>query len=84
MAAPVLNVEQVVKDEHIAGVRNMFTTVNLEGYGDIKITSQCIKMSGTPAQVSDPPAMGQHNLEIFKSLGYTEEEIGQWKEEKVI
>ncbi len=84
VAAPVLNVEQVVKDEHIAGVRNMFTTVNLEGYGNVKITNQCIKMSGTPARVSDPPAMGQHNLEIFKSLGYTEEEIGQWKEEKVI
>lgn len=84
VAAPVLNVNQVVADEHIGGVRNMFTTVHLEGFGDVKITNQCIKMSETPAEVSDPPSMGQHNSEIYRSLGFTEEEIGQLREEHVI
>lgn len=84
VAAPVLNVEQVVNDEHISGVRNMFTTVHLEGFGDVKITNQCIKMSGTPARVSDPPAKGQHNDEIYKGLGYTEEELNRLKEDGVI
>jgi len=84
VAAPVLNVKQVVEDEHIGGVRNMFTTVHLEGFGEVKITNQCIKMSETPAKVFDPPAIGQHNLEVYRSLGYTEEEIGKLKDEYII
>ncbi|MCC8025897.1 MAG: CoA transferase [Clostridium sp.] len=84
VAAPVLNVAQVVNDAHIGGVRNMFTTVHLEGFGDIKITNQCIKMSATPARLSDPPAIGQHNQEVYKELGYTEEELEQLREEHVI
>ena len=84
VAAPVLNVEQVVNDEHIAGVRNMFTEVHLEGFGDVRITNQCIKLSATPAQVSDPPAMGQHNNDVYGVLGLTAEEIEQLKVEHVI
>jgi crotonobetainyl-CoA:carnitine CoA-transferase CaiB-like acyl-CoA transferase len=84
VAGPVFNVEQVVNDEHIAGVRNMFTTVNLEGYGEIKITNQTVKLSKTPAVVKNPPALGQHNLEVYTSLGYTEEEVNEMKKEGVI
>lgn len=84
VVGPVFTVDQVVHDPHIAGVRDMFTTVNLEGFGEIKITNQCIKMSGTPAQVTDPPALGQHNHEVYASLGYTEEEISSMRANGVI
>lgn len=84
VAAPVFNVEQVVNDEHIAGARNMFTTINLEGFGEVKITNNCVKMSLTPAKVTDAPAFGQHNKEVMAALGYTDEEIQQLHEEKVI
>jgi len=81
---PIFNLEQVVNDPHIAGVRNMFTEVNLEGFGKVKITNQNIKMSGTPPSVSDPPGLGQHNDEFYKSLGYTEDQIKEMEEKGII
>lgn len=84
VAAPVFDVAQVVNDPHIAGVRNMFTQINLEGYGPVKITNNAVKMSLTPAEVSDAPALGQHNLEVMKELGYTEAEVRQLIEKNII
>ena len=84
-ASPVLNVEQVVNDPHIAGVRDMFPTLNYPGFGDMKITNQPIKLSGTPSKIRlSPPALGQHNHEVYAGLGYHEEEIKSFKDKGII
>jgi formyl-CoA transferase len=84
VAGPVLNVEQVVNDEHLSKHRDMFTTVHLEGYGDVKITNQCLKMKGTPPKMTDPPALGQHNREVYAELGFTLDEIREMEANGVI
>lgn len=84
-AGPIMNVEQVVSDQHFAGTRKMFTTVNDPKLGEIKIMNQSFKMSETTPYVrGSAPMLGQDNEEVLRSLGYSTEEIKCMKEEHVI
>lgn len=84
-AGPIMNVEQVVNDQHFAGTRKMFTTVNDPKLGEIKIMNQSFKMSETTPYVrGSAPMLGQDNEEVLRSLGYSTEEIKCMKEEHVI
>ncbi len=61
--APVYNVDDVVKDEHLIE-RNMFTTVNHQNAGEVKVVNFPVKFSKTPAYVRNAsPVIGQHNEE---------------------
>lgn len=84
-AGPILNVEQVANNEHFAGAREMYATVNDERLGEMKIMNQSFKMSETNPYVrSAAPLLGEHNNEILSSLGYSEEEIVQFKKQGII
>lgn len=84
-AGPILNIEQMYKDDHVQNYRHMFTTIDHPIVGEVEITNQGVKMSATNPYVrSSSPTLGQHNDEILKDLGYTEEEIQQFKNEGVI
>ena len=84
---PVLDAEQVYNDEHFGknGVRQMFTSVDVEGVGEIEITNQAVKMSETNPMVRcAPPKLGQHNYEVLTELGYSHEEITTFREDGII
>lgn len=84
---PVLDAQQVYHHEHFGkdGVRQMFTSVNVEGVGEIEITNQAVKMSESGPKVRcAPPTLGQHNDEVLTSLGYGENEIQTLKEQGII
>lgn len=75
-AGPILDVGQVVNNEHFAGAREMFATVEDPKLGETKIMNQSFKMSETNPYVrSRAPLLGEHNGEILQSLGYSEEDI---------
>ena len=78
-AAPVLTIDQIVENEHISAVRNMFPEIEHPSLGKIRVTNQAIKMSaGDPAPQCPPPLMGQHTEEILcGELGYTPEKVSE-------
>lgn len=84
-AGPIYNIDQVVNDPHIAGAREMFVSVGHPIAGQVKLTNQAIKMSGTPTGVRTPsPLLGQHNREVFTEIGLTESEIAQLSDDGAI
>jgi len=74
--APVYNVDEVIIDPHLIE-RNMFTTVDHENAGPVKVVNFPVKFSKTPAYVkSAAPVIGQHNVEILRDiLGYDDSNI---------
>lgn len=84
-AAPILSIQQVCQDTHICGDRQMFTTIRHPKVGEIKITNQAIKMSETsPFVRASSPMLGQHNQEVYRELGFTEGDIRNFHENKII
>jgi CoA:oxalate CoA-transferase len=83
--APVYNVDDVVKDEHLIE-RNMFITVEHKNAGPVKVVNFPVKFSETPAMVKNAaPVIGQHNEEILDDmLGYDEEKIAALKKANAI
>lgn len=83
MVAPVYEVDEVEHDPQIQA-RNLIIDVETP-HGTIKQIGFPIKLSETPATMRwSAPAIGQHNLEILTSLGYSEEEIQALRKNKVI
>jgi crotonobetainyl-CoA:carnitine CoA-transferase CaiB-like acyl-CoA transferase len=60
-------------------------TVTHPKIGDIRIVSQPVKLSRTPAAVSYTlPEQGANNDEVLASVGYTPQQIETFKQKKVI
>lgn len=85
-AAPVLNIEQVVHDPHIAVAREMFVEIEHPKAGLTTLTGPHIKFSETKATVRTPsPLLGQHNEEIFGNLlGISKQEVEFLQKEGVM
>lgn len=85
-SCPINTVDRVVKDKHIAGARNMFPVQNHPVAGEITLTNNAIKYTETTSEPHKPaPVLGEHNDYIFTELlGYSEEELNSFKENKII
>lgn len=84
-AGPIMNLEQISEDPHIAGVRRMFVELEHPVAGKVKLNNTPVKLSDTCAEVKTPaPVLGQHNRQILLSLGYSEEEIEDMSVKKII
>ena len=82
---PIMNIEQVSKDPHFQGAREMFTEVEHPKVGTLRITNQSFKMSETSPYVRGcSPELGEHNMEVLTGLGYSEEEIEGFAKSGVI
>ena len=83
--APVYTIRDLEKDEHIAGAREMFPTINQPGIGEFHITNIPVRFESSglvPIQAA--PDMGANNVEIFGALGHTPEELERLREQGVI
>lgn len=82
--APVNNVAQALSDEQVI-FRKMIVDVDHPLGGSAKAPGNPIKLSDTHEETfTPPPLLGQHNEEIFSSLGMTHEEIEALKNDGVI
>jgi CoA:oxalate CoA-transferase len=82
--APVNNVAQALSDEQVL-FRNMIVDVEHPLGGLTKAPGNPIKLSDTHEDTfTPPPLLGQHNEEIYSSLGMTHEEIEALQNEGVI
>jgi formyl-CoA transferase len=84
--APIMTIDRIVKDPHIAGDREMFVKTQHPVAGDLTVTGSHIKLSETPASIRTPsPLLGQHNAEILgELLGMDEEKVKALEEEGVL
>jgi CoA:oxalate CoA-transferase len=81
---PIQTPSEVVSDPQ-AWANNYFVEVDHPGWGNIKMTGFPWDFSETPASWRLPaPGFGQHNEEILLELGYTRDDITQFREEGVI
>ncbi len=84
-AGPINTIDKVVKDPHIAGARQMFVECEHPVAGKVTLTNTQLKFTNKPAGVRFPaPTLGQHNDEVLKALGRSDEEIAAYKANGVI
>ncbi len=84
--APIMTIDKIVKDPHIAEAREMFVKTHHPVAGDLTVTGSHIKLSGTPASLRTPaPLLGQHNANILgELLGLDEEKVKELEGEGVL
>jgi len=81
---PILNLSEVFNDTNILE-REMLFSLEHPIEGVINQLGFPFKFSQTPAEARlRPPLLGEHNLEVLESLGYSNQEIEALKAEKVI
>ncbi len=84
--APIMTIDKIVKDPHIAEAREMFVNTHHPVAGDLTVTGSHIKLSGTPASIRTPaPLLGQHNANILgELLGLDEEKVKELEGDGVL
>jgi formyl-CoA transferase len=84
--APIMSIDQIVKDPHIAGDREMFVKTSHPIAGELTITGSHIKLSDTPPTIrTHSPLLGEHNVEILKELlDMDEEEVKELERRKIL
>jgi CoA:oxalate CoA-transferase len=81
----VNNMKEICKDPHIH-YRKMIVEIDQPGIGRMKIAGSPFRLSETPGEVFSPaPLLGEHTEEVLRDiLGYSPEEIGMLRKERVI
>jgi CoA:oxalate CoA-transferase len=83
-AGPINSISHVLADPQVLA-RNMLVELTHPVAGKVKIPGSPVKLSETPAEVKLPaPVLGQHNEEILLKLGYTQQQIADFKSTRVI
>jgi len=80
----ILSLEDALKQPQIEH-RKTLSTVNVEGIGDIQLFNMTAKFEKTPGKVeTPPPTLSQHTEEILGSIGYSTEELVEFKAKGII
>lgn len=75
--------EEVVKDPQVV-YNQMIQTISHPIAGDVRVVNCPIEFSKTPVSIRKaPPLLGEHNEEVLKELGYTEEKIKELEREGI-
>ncbi|MFQ3631428.1 CaiB/BaiF CoA transferase family protein [Roseiflexus sp.] len=78
--APVYNLAQALSNEQVLA-RNMVVEVLHPLGGSVRMPGNPIKLSETNEETyTPPPLLGQHNEEVFASIGLTAEEVERLRE----
>ncbi len=82
----VLLASEVCNHPQIKARELVFEYENVDGSGkNIMLTGSPVKLSETPAKIiAKFPKLGEHNSEILKGLGYSNEEISALKQKGVL
>lgn len=79
-AGPIYDCEDIVNDKNIVEAREMLVKVNHPEAGELTVLGNPIKMSDYPCRYEKAgPELGEHNEEIFTSLGISKEKYEQCK-----
>jgi crotonobetainyl-CoA:carnitine CoA-transferase CaiB-like acyl-CoA transferase len=82
-AGPINTVAEILEDPHMHA-REMVVELTHPDYGPLKMLGIPIKLSDTPGGVGKaPPKFGEHNAEVLRSLGYTEDDLARFETEGI-
>lgn len=82
--APIQSADRVVNSEHL-NTRGFFTEVNYPGLGQMKLPTAPYIFSKSPWEMTrKAPSLGEHNEEIYHSLGYSGEELAVFRDRGAI
>jgi len=83
-AGPINSVGEILEDPQIHARKMVEELIHPE-YGPLKVLGIPFKLSETPGVVENaPPKFGEHNHEVMRSLGLSEEDIAQLERDGVL
>ena len=84
-AGPVMSPQDVLDDPHIAA-KGLFQLVEYPGLDKpAPLMRTAVELSATPGEIrSRPPTLGEHTDQLMQELGYSEAEIAQLREKRVV
>ncbi|MEE8421343.1 MAG: CaiB/BaiF CoA-transferase family protein [Dehalococcoidia bacterium] len=81
---PVYELDEVFEDPQVIH-NEMVLEAEHPAYGTVKLTGFPVKLSDTPATLRiSPPTVGQHNEEVLREFGYSDDEIRALQEDSVV
>ncbi len=81
--APILSPGELPNDPQIKA-REFFMNVEHPKMGEVSYPGAPAKLSETPWQEGRAPLLGEHNNDIYTSIGYSDDELRDFKEKGVI
>jgi formyl-CoA transferase/CoA:oxalate CoA-transferase len=82
-AGPINTVGEILEDPHMHA-REMVMELTHPEYGPLKTLGIPIKLSDTPGGVEKaPPKFGEHNREVLRDVGYSDDDIAGFEKEGV-
>lgn len=82
---PIYNCEEIANDENIAVTREMLVKVHHPEAGDLTVLGNPIKYDTYKCEYRKAaPDLGENNDEIFRELGFTEEQLAKAREDGAI
>jgi len=80
----ILSLEASLMQPQVAH-RETLATVQAEGIGELRLFNLTALFEKTPGKVeTPPPTLGQHTDEILGGIGYTKDEIAQFKQKGIV
>lgn len=85
-AGPIYDLEDIVHDEHIAGVRQMIVHTKHPVMGEVILNGNPVKLMDTAPEIYKPsPTLGEDTSQILQEyLGFSEAQVQKLKDEMVI